>query len=178
SLLGRCRKGQKNATYLSRVDIELINEQVKIFYSALDEVSISYTESEFVITEYVKIGFRKNNRYLPFGVQKIIFNDSMTYRITSEIIFKTPEIDKRHLHHLYNYYVAVLNKLKSSKRLTTTEENDLENLCYSLMLLYLHVFNYANDVFIAHEDIFKIGKYPFLYTALKELIRHLRILKY
>src|SRR5690554_2759609 len=28
-------------TYLSRVDIELINEQLKIFYSALDEVVIS-----------------------------------------------------------------------------------------------------------------------------------------
>lgn len=171
-------KVKKNATYLSRVDIELINEQVKIFYSALDEVSISYTESEFVITEYVKIGFRKNNRYLPFGVQKIIFNDSMTYRITSEIIFKTPEIDNRHLHHLYNYYLAVLNKLKSSKRLTTTEENDLENLCYSLMLCYLHGFNHAKDVLIAHKEVFKNGKYPFLYTAFKEVMRLLRKLKY
>lgn len=102
----------------------------------------------------------------------------MTYRITSEIIFKTPEIDKRHLHHLYNYYVAVLNKLKSSKRLTTTEENDLENLCYSLMLCYLHGFNHAKDVLIAHKEVFKNGKYPFLYTAFKEVMRLLRKLKY
>ncbi|WCM41340.1 DUF5929 domain-containing protein [Flavobacterium sp. CBA20B-1] len=171
-------KVKKGETYLSRVDIELINEQVKIFYSALDEVSISYTENEFVITEYVKIGFRKNNRYIPFSVQKIIFSDSMTYQITSEIIFKTPEIDKRHLYHLYNYYTSILNKLKNNKRLHTIEQNDLQNLCYSFMLCYLHGFNNAKEVLITHKSVFKNSKYSFLYASFKEVMRILRKLKY
>ena len=34
-------KVKKDQTYYSRVDIELVNEQVKLFYSALDEVQIS-----------------------------------------------------------------------------------------------------------------------------------------
>ena len=36
------KKVVKNEVFYSRVDIELINEQVRLFFSALDEVSISY----------------------------------------------------------------------------------------------------------------------------------------
>ncbi len=171
-------KMKKGQTYLSRVDIELINAQVKIFYSALDEVSITYTDDEFIITEYIKLGFRKNNRYIPFSIQKIVFSDSMTYHISSEIIFKIPEIDKRHLFHLYNYYTSVLNKLKNNKTLTLTEQNDLQNLCYSLMLCYLHGFDNAKDLLIEHKEVFKKGDFPFLYTSFKEVMRILRKLKY
>lgn len=171
-------KVKKGKIYLSRVDIELINEQVKIFYSALDEVTITYNDNEFVITEYVKIGFRRNNRYIPFSVQKIMFSDSMTYQITSEIVFETPEIDKRHLYHLYNYYTLILNKMSQNKRLNATEQNDLQNLCYSLMLCYLHGFNKAKDVLINHKAVFKNYKQPFLYTSFKEVMRILRKLKY
>jgi hypothetical protein len=46
-----CWAGNKkivhNEIYYSRVDIELINEQVKLFYSALDEVSIAFDEETF-----------------------------------------------------------------------------------------------------------------------------------
>ena len=37
-------KKSKNTTYLSRVDIELINEQIKLFYSAQDVVEITFDE--------------------------------------------------------------------------------------------------------------------------------------
>ena len=171
-------KINKGAVYLSRVDIELINEEIKLFYSALDEVSIVYNEDEFVITEYVKIGFRKNNRYIPFSVQKIMFTEEMTYLITTEIIFKTPDIDKRHLYHLYNYYISILDKLRNNKKLTETEQNDLPNLCYSLMLCYLHGFKNAKDLLINHKVIFKNSKFTFLYTSFKEVMRILRKLKY
>ena len=42
----------KNKTYYSRVDIELINEQVKLFYSNLDEVEIRYSD-DICVTEYI-----------------------------------------------------------------------------------------------------------------------------
>jgi len=102
----------------------------------------------------------------------------MTYQITSEIIFETPEIDKRHLYHLYNYYTLILNKLLQHKRLGLTEQNDLQNLCYSLMLCYLHGFKKAKDVLINHKEVFKNYKQPFLYTSFKEVMRILRKLKY
>jgi len=171
-------KTVNDQTYLSRVDIELINEQLKIFYSALDEVTITYNEEEFVITEYVKLTFKQNNLYVPFSVQKIIFNDEMTYKITSKIIFKVPDVDKRHLYHLYNYYLSVLKKLKNNIRLSDVEQSDLKNLCYSLMLCYLHGFNKAKEVLIEHKEIFKNADFPFLYTSFKEVMRILRKLKY
>ena len=49
-------KKVKGVSYYSRVDIEFINEQVRLFYSNLDEVSISYNEHEFRIIEYVHLG--------------------------------------------------------------------------------------------------------------------------
>jgi len=56
-------KRVKDETYYSRVDIELINEQVRLFYSALDEVSITYSEDHFTITEYVHLGLNNQFRY-------------------------------------------------------------------------------------------------------------------
>ena len=50
------KKFIKGKTYYSRVDIELINEQVRLFYSVLDDVTISYNSSTFLITEFVKLG--------------------------------------------------------------------------------------------------------------------------
>jgi hypothetical protein len=39
--------------HFSRVDIELINEQIKLFYSDQDVVTITYDEDTFTIIEYV-----------------------------------------------------------------------------------------------------------------------------
>ena len=57
-------KTVKGITYYSRVDIEMITEQVKLFYSALDEVEIAADENSLTITEYVRLGL---------GPQKNIF---------------------------------------------------------------------------------------------------------
>ena len=40
-------KTVKGVHYYSRVDIELINEQVRLFYSALDEITIDYNDDYF-----------------------------------------------------------------------------------------------------------------------------------
>jgi len=57
-------KKVKGETYFSRVDIELINEQVKLFYSTLDEVTISYDEHSFTTIEYVQLGLGDRQRIL------------------------------------------------------------------------------------------------------------------
>jgi hypothetical protein len=54
-LLGRYTKKSRDKTYLSRVDIELINEQIKLFYSARC-VEITFDEDTFTIIEYVPLG--------------------------------------------------------------------------------------------------------------------------
>jgi hypothetical protein len=49
---------------LSRVDIELINEQIKLFYSDQDVVTITYDEDTFTI-EYVSLGLNDKTSYYP-----------------------------------------------------------------------------------------------------------------
>ena len=49
------KKTIENQTFYSRVDIALINEQVRLFYSTLDAVEISYDKDSFEIIEYVNL---------------------------------------------------------------------------------------------------------------------------
>jgi hypothetical protein len=48
-----------------RVDIELINEQIKLFYSDQDVVTITYDEDTFTIIEYVSLGLNDKTSYYP-----------------------------------------------------------------------------------------------------------------
>src|SRR5210317_1884086 len=71
----------KEQTYYSRVDIELINEQVRLFYSALDEVSITYSYDFFKIIEYVHLGLNKKYKYYPLEEVVITFQENGFYSI-------------------------------------------------------------------------------------------------
>lgn len=65
-------KKNNGKIYYSRVDIELINEQVRLFYSALDEVEISMNENSFTTTEYVQLGLNNSTQYYPLETVTII----------------------------------------------------------------------------------------------------------
>ena len=64
-------KQNRNEIYYSRVDIELVNEQIKLFYSNQDEVIISHDKDSFTITEYVKLGLNDKTSYYP--LEKLTF---------------------------------------------------------------------------------------------------------
>ena len=88
-------KKVKENIYYSRVDIELINEQVRLFYSALDEISISFTEDEFRIIEYVHLGLKNKNKYYPLEEVVITFQENGSYQIATDLIFEPPKFDKK-----------------------------------------------------------------------------------
>ena len=115
-LVGFAKK-VKNKIYYSRVDIELINEQVKLFYSNLDEVEISFTEDKFILTEYVLLGLNGHNKYYPLEQVNISFEENGSYKIDTELLFKAPQLDKRSLMHLLNNNNFLLEKLKTQKPL-------------------------------------------------------------
>jgi hypothetical protein len=77
----------RNETFLSRVDIELVNEQIKLFYSAQDDVTIKYDENSFTITEYVPLGLNDKTSYYPLEEQKISFYDNGYYKIETQMLF-------------------------------------------------------------------------------------------
>ena len=99
----------RDTTYLSRVDIELINEQVKLFYSALDVVSIQYDEQSFTITEHVPLGLNDKTSYYPLEQQKISFFDNGYYKIENHMLFEPPVYNKKVLHHIYNPFCNLFN---------------------------------------------------------------------
>ena len=170
-------KKVKGETYYSRVDIELINEQVRLFYSALDEVSISFSEEEFKITEYVHLGLNNQFRYYPLEEVRISFQENGSHHIATELVFEPPRFNKKTLHHIYNANNALIEKLKKNIELTLSEKKDLKSLPATYLICFL------NDFPDAKTKLFEAK--PFLknfddisYQAFKETVRILRKVKY
>ena len=88
-------KRVRNKTYLSRVDIELINEQIKLFYSDQDDVIITYDEDSFTIVEYVRLGLQDKTSYYPLEKKTILFYSNGSYKIEQEMLFEPPVYNKK-----------------------------------------------------------------------------------
>lgn len=169
-------KISRNKAFLSRVDIELINEQIKLFYSAQDVVTITYDEDSFTIIEYVCLGLNDKTSYYPLEKQTIHFYDNGYYNIEREILFQPPEFNKKMLFHIYNSNISLLNKLRKGLVLTERELKDLDNLPSTFMVCYLNGFEEAKQKLIDAKLLLK----PFtsVYLSFKESLRILRKMKY
>lgn len=172
------KKVVKGTTYFSRVDIELINEQVKLFYSAFDEVSIAYTDDTFSITEYVPLGLNDKTSYYPLEEVSIRFQENGYYKIDSTLLFEPPQYNRRMLHHVYNANLALLDKLRKDIPLTEREIKDLENLPSTLMLCYLNGFEEARHRLIDAKPLLKAFPQSSAFASFKEAMRILRKMKY
>ena len=171
------KKKVRDQTFYSRVDIELINEQVKLFYSAQDDVSIYFDDDSFTITEYVALGINDKTSYYPLEKVTITFFDNGYYKINTELLFKPPQYNKKMLHHIYNSNVAILNKLKKGISLNFNDIKDLENLPYVFMICFLNGFNEAKDLLIESKPYIKeIDQNS--YSSFKEVMRVIRKMKY
>ena len=169
-------KKSRDKTYLSRVDIELINEQIKLFYSAQDVVEITFDDDTFTIIEYVPLGLNDKTSYYPLEKQTIHFHDNGYYKIEREMLFQPPEFNKKMLFHIYNANVVLLKKLQKGLSLTERENKDLENLPSTFMICYLNGFEEAKQKLIDAKLLLK----PFnqVYLSFKEALRILRKMKY
>ncbi len=163
-------------TFLSRVDIELINEQIKLFYSALDEVIITFDEDSFTIIEHVPLGLNDKTSYYPLEKKTIRFYENGYYKIDQEMLFQPPEFNKKMLFHIYNSNLILINKLQNGNALNERELRDLGNLPSTFMICYLNGFDEAKQKLIDAKDLLK----PFsqVYLSFKEALRILRKMKY
>ena len=169
-------KKSRDKTYLSRVDIELINEQIKLFYSAQDVVEIIYDEDTFTIIEYVPLGLNDKTSYYPLEKQTIHFQDNGYYKIEREMLFQPPEFNKKMLFHIYNSNISLLGKLHKGLSLSEREHKDLENLPSTFMICYLNGFEEARQKLIAAKPLLK--PFNLVYLSFKEALRILRKMKY
>jgi len=170
-------KKVNNQFYYSRVDIELINEQVKLFYSALDEITITYDENSFSTLEYVQLGLGSQQKYYPLEEMVITFSENGKYTINSELVFKPPQYDKRTLHHVLNTNNALLQKLEKKITLNTAESKDLKNLPATYLICYLNGFEEAKEQMERARGLLKKTNNG-AYLSLKESLRILRKVRY
>ena len=169
-------KTNREKTFLSRVDIELINEQIKLFYSAQDVVTIEYNEDTFTITEYVPLGLNDKTSYYPLEEQTIHFFDNGYYKIERQMLFQPPEFNRKMLYHIYNSNTALLVKLQKEIALSERELKDLENLPSTFMICHLNGFEDARQKLIDAKLLLK--PYKNVYSSFKESLRILRKMKY
>ncbi|WP_104735207.1 ATP-binding protein [Hanstruepera ponticola] len=171
------KKVVKNETFYSRVDIELINEQVRLFYSALDEVSIDITQDSFKIIEYVNLGLQNAFKYYPLEETTIHFAENVNYNIETNLIFEPPQYDKKVLHHIFNANNSILAKLKKGLQLNNNEKTDLKNLPATYLICYLNDFSNALTKLEEAKNLLKAYN-PDVYQLYKEAMRILRKVKY
>lgn len=172
------KKKLRDKTFYSRVDIELINEQVKLFYSAFDEVSIEYDDKFFSITEYVPLGLNDKTSYYPLEKQTLTFFDNGYYKIENEFLFEPPQYNRKMMFHIYNSNLSLLQKLQKGTALSENEKRDLLNLPSTLMICYLNGFEEAKQKLIDAKTLLKSVENPMVYVNFKETMRILRKVKY
>ncbi|WP_303316806.1 ATP-binding protein [Flavivirga abyssicola] len=171
------KKTVKDEVFFSRVDIELINEQVRLFFSALDEVYISFDDESFKIIEYVDLGLQNSSKYYQLEETTIHFENNASYNIETTLLFKPPQFDKKTLHHIYNANNAILEKLKKGLTLTKREEADLKNLPGTYLICFLNSFQEAMNKLHEAKPYLKAHSQE-LYNLYKESLRILRKVKY
>jgi hypothetical protein len=172
------KKVVKGQTYYSRVDIELINEQIKLFYSALDEVSIDYDENSFSITEYVALGLNDRTTFYPLEEVSIRFEENGYYKMDSVLLFDPPQYNRKMMFHIYNANLALLNKLEKRIPLSEREQKDLLNLPSTLMICHLNGFTEAKQRLADAKPLLKEWPDEQAYISFKEAMRVLRKMKY
>jgi hypothetical protein len=172
------KKMVRGTPFYSRMDIEFINEQIKLFYSNLDAVTVFYNDNEFVITEYLNLGLNDRTSYYPFEEVVIQFFDNGKYTISNLVLFEAPKYNQNILQHIYRNSLKVINKINSGEKLSVKEEKLLNRLCFNMMLCFLNGFYEAKDQLISVKDYLKRAQDPQLFIAFKEVMRILRKLKY
>ncbi len=165
----------KNETYYSRVDIELVNEQIKLFYSNQDEVIVSYDENRFIITEYVKLGLNDETSYYPLEKLSFYFYDNGYYKMETEMLFEPPQFNKKLLHHIYNTVLITIQKLEKNNLVS---EAEVIRIPHTLMICYLNGFKDAKQILIEAKNVLKAYENPLAYVNFKESLRILRKMKY
>jgi hypothetical protein len=172
------KKVVKGQTYYSRVDIELINEQIKLFYSALDEVSIAFNDDSFLITEYVALGLNDKTTFYPLEEVSIRFQDNGYYKIDSVLLFEPPQYNRKMMYHIYNAILSLLSKLEKGITLSEREQKELPNLPSTLMICHLNGFTDAKQKLADAKPLFKAWPDEQVYISFKEAMRVLRKMKY
>ena len=177
-----CWAGEKKIIngekYFSRVDIELINEQVKLFFSALDDVQISYNKHSFIITEYIYLGLEKQEELYPLEKTIINFKDNGKHNIVKEFLFVPPKLNVAIMFRIYENCKAIIKKIETDVTLSEVEHETLLRLPTNCLICYLHGFLDALTLLKKAKSNIKKLDDTTTYIKYKEAMRVIRKVKY
>ncbi|QOD59745.1 ATP-binding protein [Polaribacter haliotis] len=167
-----------NEEFFSRVDIELINEQVKLFFSALDDVQIIYNNNSFIVTEYIYLGLEKQEKYYPLEKTIINFKNNGKHDIVKEFLFEPPKFDVEIINHIYNNCNTIVKKIEENKPLSKTEYIDVLRLPTNYLICYLHGFLDVAEHLKKAKNYIRDLEDKTTYINYKEAMRIIRKVQY
>ncbi|MDE1205451.1 ATP-binding protein [Tenacibaculum larymnensis] len=177
-----CWAGKKkiinNEEFFTRVDIELINEQVRLFFSSLDDVQINYNEQSFIITEYIVLGIDKSEKRYPLEKTIINFKDNGKHDIVTEFLFEAPQYHNDILQLIYKNNNSIVAKIVKKKPLSVIEHEDVYRLPTSYLICYLNGFESAPLQLKKAKNYIKNLEDKTTYIKYKEAMRVIRKVKY
>lgn len=144
-----CWAGWKERKLYSEVDVQIINEGVRLFYSAITEVDIIISDDKFEILEHVFIGYDTHFDFLPFELTSIDFNDNGTYLIRKKYVFEPPLYSKDEVESLFirsKSEIDALNKMTPEQRKFGYWEIT-EGIAIHLLICYLNGIHEARTYF-------------------------------
>jgi hypothetical protein len=177
-----CWAGEKKILngeeFFSRVDIELINEQVKLFFSALDDVQISFNNHSFIVTEFIYLGLEKQEKLYPLEKTIINFKNNGKHDIIKEFLFQPPKFDGTIIQHIFLNNKAIIKKIVKEIPLSVTEHEDVLRLPTNSLICFLYGFLDAADLLKNAKDYIKNLDDKTTYIKYKEAMRVVRKVEY
>lgn len=143
-----------NENYLSEVDIRILNEGSSFFYSAIKWVKLLITDNDFMVTEFVNLGFNDSYKLYPLETLTLSFEESGRYFFKCEIIFGPPRFKKNEIEKLYSESKELERKIIDGWKIETQEDLTLyEGLANYFLICYL------NGIAQSKEDLINSEKY-------------------
>jgi len=177
-----CWAGKKriidNEIFYSRVDIELINEQVRLFFSSFDEVKISINSNSFIVTEHLLLGIDKHEKHYPLEKTILNFKDNGKLDIKTEFLFNPPKYNQTILEHIYVNNNKIVEKISHNIPLSVTEHEDVYKLPINYLICYLNGFTDAKTQLEKAKIYIKNLPDKTAYIKYKDVMRVLRKIKY
>ncbi len=164
--------------FFSRVDIELINEQVKLFFSALDDVKIRYNQQSFIITEYILLGIDTEETHYPLEKTIINFKENGQHDIVKEFLFKPPQYNDIIIENIYRANNVIISKIEKEHPLSDSEHNNILTLPTNYLICFLNGYLEATEQLKKAKTYLKNLDDKTTYIKYKEALRIIRKVKY
>ena len=177
-----CWAGEKKIIngeeFFTRVDIELVNEQVRLFFSSLDDVQISYNNKSFIITEYILLGIDKNETHYPLEKTIINFKANGQHDIVKEFLFIPPKLDIHIIFRIYENCKSIIKKIEDNSALSVIEHEAILRLPTDCLICFLHGFIDAPEQLKKVKNFLKNLEDKTTYIKYKEAMRVVRKMNY